>query len=305
LDENHQLVLDATSVFAGQAYDIQDRIRLSKTLIILKAQSRNEVDFAPVGDIIKKYWAENDIIRIATWEYNDLNKYVWAIRANTTIYYSVLESMCEEQEEQMINIKLPDKKILDLSELNKFNNRIKKICDTFWVDGGFEFRWFDNGSDRYMFAALGVMTYRVFLIGLKIAKEFFETKKLYYESEKAKIDYKASLKQWEEETKKGFEEYQERRLNIRIDDKVKQEYGEITIKNGRAPVETQMVIAIKELIKELKEWTEFHLSLNPPEYARENGKLIEIDYKKLPKIEEETKALEDKEEKGVEDNNEE
>lgn len=46
-------------------------------------------------------------------------------------------------------------------------------------------------------------------------------------------------------------------------------------------LQTKLVNATTQLIKELGEGTEFHLSLNPPAYAKEQAGQLVIDYKKM------------------------
>jgi len=48
--------------------------------------------------------------------------------------------MVEDQEEQIINIKIPENKILSLNNLSEFNTRLYKIFEKFKIDGQFEFK---------------------------------------------------------------------------------------------------------------------------------------------------------------------
>ena len=59
--------------------------------------------------------------------------------------------------------------------------------------------------------------------------------------------------------------------------------NEVTKLNGHAKDElfNKVVIATKELVKEMGDGVEFHLSLNPPAYASEESGTLTIDYKKI------------------------
>lgn len=63
-------------------------------------------------------------------------------------------------------------------------------------------------------------------------------------------------------------------------DEIKETKGE-----SRESAHNKLLMATKELIKELGDGVEFHLSLNPPEYAEETAGSLTIDYKKMPAIE--------------------
>ena len=69
--------------------------------------------------------------------------------------------------------------------------------------------------------------------------------------------------------------------------------SEINDTNGktREELEFQLINATKDLVKELGEGTEFHLSLNPPPYAKEEGGMLKIDYSKMPKPEIQKKEI--------------
>jgi len=75
------------------------------------------------------------------------------------------------------------------------------------------------------------MTYRFFLSCLKIAKEFLETTKVYYESKKAKLDYLASLKKDEKFEEKQFKTYTDKRIELEIEDKIQETIEHLPVEN--------------------------------------------------------------------------
>ena len=198
--------------------------------------------------------------------------------------------------EQTINIKLSES-IHDLDGLTRANERLSKILDLYNVDGQFDFKGFDRGSEWYVIAAAGVLSYRFLIAGLDIAQKYFETRKSYFESEQAKLDLQAALDK-DDVTKTEMENYQKKRMEVLIKDEVAKAVKEIGIgSNNNNELTTKIIKATTKLIKELdEEGAEFHLSLNPPEYANEYMGTVTIDYSKMPvlkeKKQEEAKQIE-------------
>lgn len=297
LNQENKIEIRSENLYEGQAYQILNLQALIEALQIISVQEWNEIDFAPIKDIVDQYQGIQKPVMISADEYNRLRSYVDGVNPNIPLYYSVLSSLSEEQSENTINVKLPDR-IDSLKSLNELNDRLEKIFLRVNVDGKFEFKGFDKGTEWYVFIAGGVLTYRFLLACLKIAQEYFKTRKEYFESEKAKIAYKV----YEKELKKGeLSEYQKKYLDVFIEEKIEEAISKIGT-NGHTPPElhTKLVKATTDLIKELDSGTEFHLSLNPPAYAREVAGELRIDYQKLqelkPQEETETKQLEAPEE---------
>ncbi len=80
----------------------------------------------------------NDIIN--SEDFNSLNSYIDKVNEGLPYYYSVLEELNEEQDEQTINIKLSEKNIENLKDLSDTFLRLDKIFKTFNIDGQFEYR---------------------------------------------------------------------------------------------------------------------------------------------------------------------
>jgi hypothetical protein len=146
---------------------------------------------------------------------------------------------------------------------------------------------FIDHSPEYVGQAQNILSPAFFLSCLEIAKNFFETRKAYYESETARLDYKASIKKDEKEDEEMFEAYRERRKKIELEASVKKVVDEIGVgKSGKThdELKTQLIKATTELVKELEKGTEFHLSLNPPSYANRERQSFVIDYSKVREI---------------------
>ena len=126
-------------------------------------------------------------------------------------------------------------------------------------------------------------------------------KKTFYEGENARLAYKAHSKKESDKTK---EEFLDTVAEEKIEEGVQTAMNEINDRNGKTEEElkVQLINATKELLKELDTGTEFHLSLNPPQYAREGESGLSIDYKSMPRAqidEPERKQIESLEEAGT------
>lgn len=283
VNENNQLIIDHEALYWNQAYRIKNYSKLMDVFDILYEQEWNDADVENINPFIEDYWVDADIIEVSASRFNQLNTYVSSLNRKLPFYYSILETMAEDQEEQIINIKIPEKHISSLKSLSTFNNRLDKIFKEFQLDGQFEFKWLDKWTSRYEIIVIWFKTYTIFIACLKIAKLLLEIQKSYYESKEVQLNYRASLSKEDDYDEKKFKAYVEKRLDLEIEDKVQEALKKISVENWKSDVELkiQLVKATKSLIEELWEGTEFHLSLNPPKYVEESGSSLEIDYKQI------------------------
>lgn len=305
INDSNQIVIDSKPIFNNQAYIINNYKILIDIFNIIWDLPWNDVNSDWICAVIDAYWEDKDSVQITAQEFNQLDSYFSQVNQKLPFYYSILESMTEKQDEQIINIKIPEKNVDSLDSLNEFNDRLDKLLKTFNIDWeSYIFKWLDKWTSWYEILIVWYYTYIVFLACLKIAKAFFEAKEAYYKSEDAKLNYIASLKEKEKFTEKWYEEYLDKLTNLKIESKVKEALENLWIqdwiKGKKSPeLQTHLVVATKELIKELGKWTEFHLSLNPPKYAEENWYSLQIDYKQISALIEEKnkpKWLENKQE---------
>lgn len=254
--------------------------------------SWNEADFDPVQALIDKYGIGRQNVQITNDEYSQLSSYVASVNTRFPIYLEVIRSMVENQAETFINIKLPDD-IKSFKELTENNNRLEKLFKEFNVDGQVEFRGFDKGSDWYTVCIVGVTTYHAFIACLKIAQEIMKLRKEYFNSEKARIEYETAKELFgQAKNAPTLVQFQEKKLEKIIESKVKEAVAEIENKGakGKDELTNQLVKATTDLVGALGDGVEFHLSLNPPEYAKETAGSLTIDYKKMRELDEAKKT---------------
>lgn len=283
LNGENQIAILSEPIFGGQAYLVKNFAALIESLDLIAGQSWNDLDYAPIEAIKVSHGTSRDA-QLEQGEYNALNAYVNSLNAKIPLYVAVLDSLSEHQDEKIINIRLPER-VHTFQGLNSLNSRLEKICKLFQVDAPFNFHGFDRGTNWYEIITTGILSHTYLVSCLKVAQEVLKTKTEYYKSEEAELNYRASLRAKEQFDEKGFSAYNESHLKLLIEREVRKVIENVGQTNGRSAEElhTHLVSATKELIRELGEGTEFHLSLNPPSYAEEDGGALSIYYKRLPK----------------------
>jgi hypothetical protein len=295
VNKDNQIQIEQEIIFSGQAYLIHNFQELIEAYYVINKLSWNDTDGSGLDGIIKTYEGKQGVIQIDKIEFDVLNSYFASVNQKLPFFYSVLESVNEKQDEKAINIKLPDE-ISSLPELTEVNKRLETTLQMFNVDGEFRFHNFDKGTNWYTLVPIAekLLSY-AFLVGcLKIAQEVLKTRAEWFNSEKARISFEASKEDKNDLTVKKWEDNWIKKY---IEEKVREVIKEVGERNNIPETELQvrLIKGTTNLIKELGEGTEFHLSLNPPEYASQNGNSINIDYKKIREIRE--KNLEEIEEK--------
>ncbi|MBE6450325.1 MAG: hypothetical protein E7013_06615 [Alphaproteobacteria bacterium] len=289
--ETHKIALIEASVYAGQAYQINHFLNLVDALNALENLDWNTYDFTNIQKLQDKY-GSNDTIIITAQEHNALIQYINQINTQLPLFYSILETMVEKQEEQVINIKLPEQNEFSFKSLSDINTRLDKLFKEINIDGEYTFKGFDVGTSWYEVLLIGTLTYKFFISALKIAQEFFKAEKLFYESGEAKINYKAALLQLKSKEEniddKDVRNYAQNVIKVRVENKIKEVVKELSL-NGQTEHEaiSKMTKAVTAITVELNKGVEFHLSLNPPTYAEEDKGKISINYEDIRKIEKE------------------
>lgn len=284
-DESNRISIDHDVLYDGQAYLIKNYSRLVDALDILSEQSWNEIDYSPIMQLKEKYGSEAEPVQITAEEFGALSAYVSAVNERYPIYISLVRSIVQDQDEKVINIKLPEKE-KSLEDLTSLNTKLDSLFKKFMIDGEVKLVGFDTGTKWYVMLITGTGTYSAFIACLKAGQEWFKLRTEYFKSKQAELDYKASLTRSDEATAPGLTRYKKRRMDLELERLVTEVNNAITDKNGRTEEElaSRLVKATKELVKELGDGVEFHLSLNPPEYASERSGQLVIDYKKIREL---------------------
>lgn len=285
-NDQKQIVIQEEQLYGGQAYIVKNYNELISAFEILAKFSWNDANYEEINNIIQEHGAESQLTQLPQAQFNQLSAYVSSLNQKFPLYFSILETMVETQDEQVINLKLPDS-IDSLKDLTNLNGKLESLFKKFVIDGEFKFEGFDKGTNWYEICITGIATYPVVIACLKVAQQYCKMKKEYYDSEKAKLDYQASLKDTDNNfTKADLKEYVNRRLHLELMKEISNIVKKVDERNGHSEkeLESKLVIATKNLVEVMGDGVEFHLSLNPPQYAKEeDGRLI-IDYKKMSSL---------------------
>ena len=286
ISENKIIVIKNEPLYGEQAQKVTNYSEIMDVLELLSGLEWNDVQNSEITEqLLRKYPKGNVSEMLPLADYNILTAFIGRINEKLPFYYSILETMVEKQDEQIINIKLSEK-VNSLTDLEKFNKDLSSLFKKFNLAGEFQFKGFDNGTSWYEILITGVVLYKYFIACLAVAFAIVELKKTYYDAEQSKLNYLASLRGGEEATEEGRQKFTDRYIKIYLEEKIKEVIEKIGDTNGNAKPEitSHLVMATNELVKQLGEGVEFHLSLNPPQYAREEINSLAIDYKKMPKI---------------------
>lgn len=286
LNENDLIVIKHEAIFGGQAYKVTNYLDVINTLEVLADQSWNDAVYTEIEKIKSKY-PDSQVNTLEAPDFNQLNSYVSTVNQKVPLFYSVLESLVQDQDEKMINLKLPVT-IQSIKELSSFNSELEKMFKCFNFAGEFQFKGFDRGTSWYEIFVTGEALYRYFIACLAVAYGIIKLKETYYNSENAKLSYLASLKKGEEKTEEGERKFCDRYIEEALQKGIEDLAKKIEEKNGKEEKEviSGLVIATSKLIEKMEEGAEFHLSLNPPTYVGETSNGLVIDYKSIPVLKE-------------------
>lgn len=282
LTDANQLQIEADTEYGGQAYVVKNFAQFYQALSLLIEQSWNDSPHDELDAVLQKYTGEESTVQLTTNDYNILNNYISSVNKNLPVAMSVIDSLAPKQEEFTLNIQLPED-IKSVEDLQEFNERLNKIFKKFNITGDFNFAGFDKGSDWYTVIITTEALYKYVMAAVGLAIALLTLRKTYYESETAKLAYETAKKKDDNLTEAKY-------LSEIIATKTDEDAAEL-VKNLGAPdnqTKSEMigitVGTVKDLIKELGHGTEFHMSLNPPDYLAKNDNGFTIDYKSIPKI---------------------
>lgn len=291
LAEDDTIFINEEPIYGGNAYRING---YSGTISALKNLARfnwsglNEED---IDLFLTKYpLAQN--IDLPPEAREQLNSFLQLVNQKLPLFYSILETIVGDQDEQTINIRLPET-VETITEINQFNEKLGSMFKAFNLAGEFKLTGFDRGSKWYEILITAKPLYDYFIGCLDIALQIFQLKKSYGGSKEADLHYLASLEKGKEPSSRGKKAYIEKYANIMLEENAKELINNVGETNGKEKPElcTNLIKATKDLVERLGDGVEFHLSYNPPEYAEEKCGSLTIDYTKIRQIKaDETKA---------------
>lgn len=287
---NNQLVLQGTPIYGGQAYRVSNftpKYRLIESLLSL-----NLIDPGIFPDDLKNVYDSlkgKDSFELSAQEYNKLNAFFTQINATLPVIQKTVTAFAPDQEEQIINVKLPDG-IKKIADLNDYNTRLENVFSKFGITerNGLAFKGFDNGTEWYQILIENVDFFKWVVVAIGIAWSCIKIRKEWLETEIARLTLKSLKKDSKKKDLDKNDDAVKQVLEIKIQEEVNLafENGLSTFGKGRPEAENQLTNAVGAMIEEIDLGTEFHLSLNPPKNIgeiEENG-LTKIDYAQIYEI---------------------
>ena len=295
LNDKQNIKIVVEPKYGNQVYLIKNYNALMKALKVLNDQPWNTSDFNPIEQLFAKYGDAEQSVALEAQDYNRISQYINAINPKIPYFFGILSSMVPKQDEQIINIKLPNNSIKDFKSLSAENDDLNKLLQSINLDGDYEFRGFDIGSSWYTVLILGYLTYKALLAAINLAQKYYGAKEAYYKSETARIAYEAIKK--EKPKEKDLKNFADDYIKLKIDADVESISLEIGLKPDDDLSKTKIRKTVDLLIAQMEKGTEFHLSLNPPKYAEESEGKISLNYEEIRQInEQEVAQIEDQSE---------
>jgi len=287
-NESGELQTDGVAKLGGQVYLIDNFDTKASLVLELQALGLLPSDTAESTISIFEDNIYAKTLEVETMQHNEIVNLFTKINAKLPIYLEITENFSPDQEETVVNVKLPSG-VSSLADLQTFNKRLDTLFKKFNITGNFKVVGFDAGTEWYQVLIDNPELFSIFISSVSLALQAID----FRNSRKNSDDLRLAKKALDTRDPKN-DVTEQKLLNSMVDEKIEEDtektIDELGYPDGRDKPETlSMVIgAVKELIKEIDKGTEFHLSLNPPEYVKENGTsgvpAITIDYKLIPKI---------------------
>lgn len=286
-DEQNKIEIKSVAIYGGQAYTITNYGAVRLALTSLYDRNLLAVGDEAIDSLFREHPNENSL-QVDNQTYHQLTSLVNSVNTQLPVIMQVLENFSPEQEENIINIKLPEG-IDSLQDLESFNKRLQKIFKQFKLTGEFKLVGFDAGSEWEIIQIVGDSLYRYFLGVISIAYIVAKTRESWWKGSETKLAYKIAKKKDKSLTK---DEYIEEVEDAKVETEAEKLVAQLgtSDNNSEGDLVAMVKVTTKSVIKEITNGTEFHLSLNPPKYLTKDNTVpfLEIDYSLIPKIEEPT-----------------
>lgn len=286
IDANGTLQTGGSPRLGGQVFVIENFNKKADLILTLRDMNMLPEDITEsVIDIFEN--KKNAITaEVESVQHAEIVSLFTQINMKLPVYSEIADNFSPNQEETAINIKLPSN-INSINDLSVFNKRLDNIFKKINITGNFKITGFDTGSEWYQVLIDNAVLFNYVISAVSLSLQIIDFRNKRKGSDDLRLTKKAI------DVKNPSNTITEQKLlNGMVDEKISEDVNkiieELDCPDGREKPETiSMIIgAVKELIREIDRGTEFHLSLNPPEYVKENGgnMMINIDYNLIPKL---------------------
>lgn len=309
-EKTNKIVVSVETIWNGQGYKINNYNMLVKALLELEKQKWNTPGLDNFNKLIGKYGISESFVAIEASEYNVLNAYINELNQRMPVFYKILDSFIEPQDEYIINIKLPDSNDYTLQKLESTIKQIRiifqGISEACNIPASFQVvgvasgsKWIEINIDTQLVKKYSI--YAIIMGSIGISTAMFNLRKSYYDSETAKLSYEMMDQEYKNNV--SFNNHIDKMVQQKKIEDIKTVLDENNITNGDALNKTEKMV--DKITEELKTGVEFHPSLNKPKYVNEDDGVIKINYETLREIEQkknEPKQIENSQESEEQNN---
>ena len=284
--ENDKIVIPKGQT-SGNYYVILESDSFFSLMQFISKQKWCKVDFSQMDAVINatNALASSEVILDGS-QYNIVSSYINKVNEILPMFFNIVSSLNDEQNEFDINIKLSDA-IKTVDDLKNITEEIEKLGTYANLDGRkLQFVGFDVGSSWIVICANCTLVYGFIMACTKLAQELLKLGEQYYKTREAKIHYKMTLKKDEEFTEDGLNKYCEKyseEYEREGAHEIAQQIGEY---NGstESEIEEKAKKTTEALLSIIGNGNEVHISLNDNNIVKEseNG-TIEMEYDELKK----------------------
>ena len=297
-DDNFQLRFEAENVFSGHFYHIREYSTLITALEALADQPWLKTNTEILKDITEEYGKTATEVHISEEHFGELSQIVNEINQTLPVFYGILATLVDKQDEHIVNIKIPADSISDLDDLSQFNKELEEVFKFIvkhkGLGGDIEFKGFDTGSFWYEILITGGPIVYFALMGvIKIAKEMLQLQKAWYKNQEIRLSLEAKKRKQAEEGKPSkpvtddeIKHHVNEMVEIKIEEQVAQLIANLSESpNSSEEMKISITMGLHKLIALIEKGTEIHPSLNPPKFIKQDDEQrFEIDYERLKKI---------------------
>lgn len=286
--EEGRLILRAEPIYGGQAYKVYNFELLRQALLDLKGQNLLLVD---MPELVEQTIISNkkDSVVFSNAEFAELQNFVNNANQTLPTVLTVLRSFSPKQDEQILNIKLPEG-LGCPEQYSSFNKRITALFQKFGISKeGIHIVGFDSGSQWYEVLCQNANWIFPFIVScLQLGFEVWKARKDTKKQSEAQFTVDIINNNFATDNKKiTVDDYLDKIVDEKIQRGIDERLEKLGTPAGKTREESKvmLVTATKALVKELGEGTEFHLSLNPPDYVKDGAttEYFTIDYNSIPK----------------------
>jgi hypothetical protein len=292
INESNQIVLETESLYEGKRFLIKGYSNLIRSLDSLQAQPWLTAEAKIVNELINRAGKKLEYLEVSPEEHSQIKNFVNNINKQLPLFYGILSQMVSEQENTVLNIKIPTREIKELNDFTEFNEELSSILDLIvkykGLNGDYSFKGIDKGSTWYELLILGgPLVYPTLLGIIDIANRLIELRTKWYESEDVRLSVEAKKK--ENNSKENIEELIETHIHMLVEIKMEKLVEELLenldeLPNQQGEMRNSIIAGLRKMIALIEKGAEFQPSLNPPDYIKNiSDKLYEIDYGQLKK----------------------